>query len=48
MINQKFNATHLFERFDILPKDMNNLKRKFNQVMFGSDQEKYHDWVEAN
>lgn len=38
----------MFSKFDILPKDMNNIKKKFNQIMFNNDIEKYHEWVEQN
>lgn len=47
-LNQKFNATHLFAAYEILPKEINPIKKKFNQEMFNNDQEKYYNYIEAH
>ena len=44
-LNQKFNATHLFEVYEITPKEINPIKKKFHKEMFDNNQEKYYDWI---
>ena len=47
-LNQKFNATHLFEVYEITPKEINPIKKKFHKEMFDNNQEKYYDWIQAH
>lgn len=47
-LNQKFNATHLLEVYEILPKEINQIKKKFNQVMFNNNKDKYYEWIEMH
>ncbi len=47
-LNKKFNASHLFDLFDIAPKEMNDIKKKFHKIMFNNDQDKYYEWIETH
>ena len=44
ILNKKFNATHMMERFKISAMNINPIKKKFKES-FGSE-DKYLDYIE--